>query len=87
MCPLGSSHVSLKFQLTPPIRVATLSGAGYGVSGLVISTHATHKGGDALNSYLLTLGSIISTHATHKGGDIKRKRFKFSNDHFNSRHP
>ena len=34
-----------------------------------ISTHATHKGGDGNELYVIRKTAAISTHATHKGGD------------------
>ena len=36
---------------------------------IMISTHATHKGGDKRNTSTLAGALQISTHATHKGGD------------------
>ena len=37
--------------------------------GLLISTHATHKGGDNTGFQPFVVTGKISTHATHKGGD------------------
>jgi len=58
----------LLFQLTPPIRAATLP-LPCGSSPLLISTHATHKGGDRILEGDTVRFYGISTHATHKGGD------------------
>ena len=53
----------------------------------MISTHATHKGGDVSYDKSGNVTSSISTHATHKGGDILSTSMRVGARYFNSRHP
>ena len=62
----------MRFQSTPPVRVATLRAGTFGRQR-IISIHATREGGD-LAALCITSKTKISIHATREGGDIITNR-------------
>ena len=66
------TNKGFKFQLTPPMWVATKYQLGkFKLES--ISTHTTHVGGDRVDG-LSYLNYNISTHTTHVGGDVHRNK-------------